>query len=169
MSRYSITFVEEINTWNRADSSPWPLNSTLKSKLDSFRAHSHPTHSHPHERIWSFFVLPNSVKGVSIHLVNKMKKQGTIHDSSLIPISRTSWFPYPVNFVLQKFDQYFPLSAFLQSCSVQVFVISQLDYCVGSLFRFADPNFSPIGPVLFLNAHPLAKNMTHYFLQNKFP
>ena len=169
MSRYSIIFVEKMNTLCGADSSPWPIYNTFKSKLDSFCAHSHPTFSHLHKRIWSSFALPTSVKDVSIYLDNKVKNQGISYDSSCISISKTSWPPYPATSVLEKFDQCFPLSSSLQPRTVQVSVISQLSYCVGSLFRFPDPNFPHSGPVLFLNVHPLAKNITHYFLLNKFP
>lgn len=157
-----------MSTLNGADSSPWPLYNTFKSKLDSFCANSHPTCSHPHQRIWSSFVWPTSVKEVSIYLDNKVKNQGISYDCSLISISKTSW-PHILSLLSwKKSDQCF-LSSFLQSCTVQGFVISQPSYCAGSLFRFPDPNFLPSGPVLFLNVHPLAKNMTHYLLLNKFP
>lgn len=158
-----------MNTLNGADSSPWPLYNTFKSKLDSFCAHSHPTCSHLHKRIGSPFALPASVKDVSIYLDNRVKNQGISYDPSLISISKTSWPPYPVTFVLEKVGSVFSpliIPAVLRCARL---LISQLSYCVGSLFRFPDPNFPPSGPVLFLNVHPLAKNMTHYFLLNKFP
>ena len=77
-------------------------NICSKSKLDSFCAHSHPTCSHPHQRIQSSFVWPTSVKEVSIYRDNKVKNQGIGYDCSLISISKTSWPPCPVTSVLEE-------------------------------------------------------------------
>lgn len=117
MSRNSVIFVEWMKTLHKADLTSYRyLKVKIGLILYPFSPHT------PHKRIWFFFVLPISAKGVSIHLVNKAnktKKQGDINDSSFIPIS--SWFPYPANSIWEKVwpilsPQSIPLRP--QSCSV---------------------------------------------------